>query len=83
MFEVYLSHEAEKIYLKANPKTTRLLDHCFKNLGSGKRDQVTPYPLDRFHGGSHDKKPQDIQFSMALTLSTPSLSFTTLSHVAA
>ena len=32
MFEVYLSHEAEKIYLKANPKTTRLLDHCFKNL---------------------------------------------------
>jgi mRNA interferase RelE/StbE len=32
MFEVYLSHEAEKIYLKANPKTTRLLDNCFKNL---------------------------------------------------
>jgi len=32
MFEVYLSHEAEKICLKANPKTTRLLDHCFKNL---------------------------------------------------
>jgi len=32
MFEVYLSHEAEKIYLKFNPKTTRLLDNCFKNL---------------------------------------------------
>jgi mRNA interferase RelE/StbE len=32
VFEVYLSHEAEKIYLKANPKTTRLLDHGFKNL---------------------------------------------------
>ena len=32
MFEVYLSHEAEKIYLKSNPKTTRLLDNCFKNL---------------------------------------------------
>jgi len=30
MFEVYLSHEAEKIYLKANPKTTRLLDHCLE-----------------------------------------------------
>jgi mRNA interferase RelE/StbE len=32
MFEVYLSHEAEKIYRKANLKTTRLLDNCFKNL---------------------------------------------------
>jgi mRNA-degrading endonuclease RelE of RelBE toxin-antitoxin system len=32
MFEVYLSREAEKIYRKANPKTTRLLDNCFKNL---------------------------------------------------
>jgi mRNA interferase RelE/StbE len=32
MFEVFLSHEAEKIYLKANPKTTRLLDNCFKHL---------------------------------------------------
>lgn len=32
MFEVYLSHEAEKIYLKANPKTTRLLDNCFRHL---------------------------------------------------
>lgn len=32
MFEVYLSREAEKIYLKASLKTTRLLDNCFKNL---------------------------------------------------
>ena len=32
MYEVYLSHEAEKIYLKTNPKTTRLLDRCFENL---------------------------------------------------
>ena len=32
MFEVYLSHEAEKIYVKASPKTTRLLDNCFGNL---------------------------------------------------
>lgn len=32
MFEVYLSREAEKIYLKAHPKTTRLLDNCFRNL---------------------------------------------------
>ena len=32
MFEVYLSREAEKIYLKANPKTTRLLDKCFAYL---------------------------------------------------
>ena len=32
MFEVYLSREAEKIYLKASPKTTRLLDICFRNL---------------------------------------------------
>jgi len=32
MFEVYLSNEAEKIYLKSNLKTTRLLDNCFKNL---------------------------------------------------
>jgi mRNA interferase RelE/StbE len=32
MFEVYLSHEAEKIYLKATSKTTRLLDNCFKHL---------------------------------------------------
>jgi len=32
MFEVYLSREAEKIYLKANPKTTRLLDNCFRHL---------------------------------------------------
>jgi mRNA interferase RelE/StbE len=32
MFEVYLSSEAEKIYLKANPKTTRLLDNCFEHL---------------------------------------------------
>jgi len=32
MFEVYLSREAEKIYLKASPKTTRLLDNCFGNL---------------------------------------------------
>ena len=32
MFDVYLSHEAEKIYLKANPKTTRWHDNCFKNL---------------------------------------------------
>jgi len=32
MFEVYLSHEAEKIYLKANAKTTRLLDNCFRHL---------------------------------------------------
>lgn len=32
MFEVYLSREAEKIYLKANPKTSRLLDKCFKHL---------------------------------------------------
>jgi mRNA interferase RelE/StbE len=32
MFEVYLSREAEKVYLNANPKTTRLLDNCFKNL---------------------------------------------------
>jgi mRNA interferase RelE/StbE len=34
VFEVYLSHEAEKIYRKANPKTTRLFDNCFKNLES-------------------------------------------------
>ena len=32
MFEVYLSREAEKIYLKATSKTTRLLDNCFKHL---------------------------------------------------
>ena len=32
MFELYLSHEAEKIYVKASPKTTRLLDNCFGNL---------------------------------------------------
>jgi mRNA-degrading endonuclease RelE of RelBE toxin-antitoxin system len=32
MFEVYLSREAEKIYLKANPKTTRLLHNCFRHL---------------------------------------------------
>jgi mRNA interferase RelE/StbE len=32
MFEVYLSREAEKIYLKATPKTTRLLDRCFRDL---------------------------------------------------
>ena len=32
MFEVYLSHEAEKIYLKATPKTTRLLNNCFRHL---------------------------------------------------
>ena len=32
MFEVYLSNEAEKIYLKSNLKTTRLFDNCFKNL---------------------------------------------------
>ena len=32
MFEVYLSREAEKIYLKAHPKTTRSLDNCFRNL---------------------------------------------------
>ena len=32
MFEVYLSREAEKIYLKAHHKTTRLLDNCFGNL---------------------------------------------------
>jgi mRNA-degrading endonuclease RelE of RelBE toxin-antitoxin system len=34
MFEIYLSREAEKIYLKASPKTTRLLDNCFKYLES-------------------------------------------------
>jgi mRNA interferase RelE/StbE len=32
MFEVYLSREAENIYLKATPKTTRLLDRCFRHL---------------------------------------------------
>ncbi len=32
MFEVYLSREAEKVYLKASPKTTRLLDNCFRHL---------------------------------------------------
>ena len=32
MFEVFLSREAEKIYLKADPKTARLLDSCFRNL---------------------------------------------------
>lgn len=32
MFEVYLSREAEKIYLKAAPKTTRLLENCFRHL---------------------------------------------------
>jgi len=32
MFEVYLSREAEKIYLKAASKTTRLLDRCFRHL---------------------------------------------------
>jgi mRNA interferase RelE/StbE len=32
MFEIYLSKEAEKIYLKAAPKTTRLLDNCFRHL---------------------------------------------------
>jgi mRNA interferase RelE/StbE len=32
MFEVYLSHEAEKIYLKATPKTARLLNNCFRHL---------------------------------------------------
>ncbi len=32
MFEVFLSREAEKIYLKATPKTTRLLDQCFRDL---------------------------------------------------
>lgn len=32
MFEVDLSREAENIYLKANPKTTRLLDNCFRPL---------------------------------------------------
>ena len=32
MFEVYLSNEAEKIYLKANSKTTRLIDNCFEHL---------------------------------------------------
>ena len=32
MFEVYLSREAEKIYRKADPKTTRLLDNCFRQL---------------------------------------------------
>ncbi|MDP2968375.1 MAG: type II toxin-antitoxin system RelE/ParE family toxin [Deltaproteobacteria bacterium] len=32
MFEVYLSKEAEKFYLKANPKTTRMLDNCFRHL---------------------------------------------------
>jgi len=32
MFEVYLSREAEKIYLKATPKTTRLLENCFRHL---------------------------------------------------
>ena len=34
MFEIYLSGEAEKIYLKADPKTTRFLDNCFKYLES-------------------------------------------------
>ena len=34
MFEVYLSREAEKVYLKATPKTTRLLDNCFRHLES-------------------------------------------------
>ena len=32
MFEVYLSKEAEKAYLKADPKKTRLLDNCVENL---------------------------------------------------
>ena len=32
MFEVFLSREAEKIYLKAPPKTTRLLENCFRHL---------------------------------------------------
>ncbi len=32
MFEVFLSREAEKIYLKATLKTTRLLDQCFRDL---------------------------------------------------
>ena len=32
MFEVFLSREAEKAYLKANSKTTRLLDNCFRHL---------------------------------------------------
>jgi mRNA interferase RelE/StbE len=32
MFEIYLSREAEKIYLKAAPKATRLLDNCFRHL---------------------------------------------------
>jgi len=34
MFEIYLSREAEEIYLKAAPKTTRLLDNCFRRLES-------------------------------------------------
>ena len=32
MFEVYLSKEAEKTYLKADHKKTKLLDNCFEHL---------------------------------------------------